>query len=115
MITIYHNPRCSKSREALAMLQQHAADKLHIIEYLKTPPTIAELTAILHKLQLPARDLLRTKEAEYTSLQLDNPALSEQQLISIMAEHPRLIERPIVIKGDRAAIGRPLDNISAIL
>ncbi len=115
MITIYHNPRCSKSREALALLQQHQGSELKVVEYLKTPPTAAQLQAILTKLKLPARDLLRTKEAEYSSLQLDNPALTEQQLVNAMAEYPKLIERPIVINGERAAIGRPLSNISAIL
>ncbi|KKO46147.1 arsenate reductase [Arsukibacterium ikkense] len=115
MITIYHNPRCSKSREALAFLQQHTPTALHVIEYLKTPPTAAELTALLVRLNMPARNLLRSKEAEYRELQLDNPALTEQQLINTMSEHPKLIERPIVVNGEQAAIGRPLSNISAIL
>ncbi|WP_213997136.1 arsenate reductase (glutaredoxin) [Arsukibacterium sp.] len=115
MITIYHNPRCSKSRDALALLQQHDSDNLTVIDYMKTPPTCAELTVILARLNLSARSLLRSKEAEYSALQLDNPALSEQQLIKAMTENPKLIERPIVINGDRAAIGRPLSNISAIL
>ena len=114
MITIYHNPRCSKSREALALLQQHNA-QITVVEYLKTPPTAAELTAILMKLNISARELLRSKEEEYRSLQLNNLALSEQQLINTMVAHPKLIERPIVVKGDRAAIGRPLSNISALL
>ncbi|WP_372626161.1 arsenate reductase (glutaredoxin) [Arsukibacterium sp.] len=114
MIMIYHNPRCSKSREALALLQQHNA-QITVVEYLKTPPTAAELTAILMKLNISARELLRSKEEEYRSLQLHNLALTEQQLINAMVEHPKLIERPIVVKGDRAAIGRPLSNISALL
>ncbi|MDX1538680.1 arsenate reductase (glutaredoxin) [Arsukibacterium sp.] len=115
MITIYHNPRCSKSRDALALLQQHTSEPLNVIEYLKTPPSEAELSAILAKLNIPARSLLRTGESDYTSLQLDNPELTEQQLIKAMTEHPKLIERPIVVIGDRAAIGRPLSNVSAIL
>jgi arsenate reductase (glutaredoxin) len=115
MITIYHNPRCSKSRDALALLQQHTSEQLNVIEYLKTPPSETELSGVLAKLQIPARSLLRTGESDYASLQLDNPALSEQQLIKAMTEHPKLIERPIVINGDRAAIGRPLSNVSAIL
>ena len=77
--------------------------------------TAAELTAILMKLNISARELLRSKEEEYRSLQLNNLALSEQQLINTMVAHPKLIERPIVVKGDRAAIGRPLSNISALL
>lgn len=115
MITIYHNPRCSKSRDALALLQQHTSEPLNVIEYLKTPPSEAELSAILAKLNIPARNLLRTGESDYISLQLDNPELTEQQLIKAMTEHPKLIERPIVVIGDRAAIGRPLSNVSAIL
>lgn len=115
MITIYHNPRCSKSRDALALLQQHTSEPLNVIEYLKTPSSEAELSAILAKLNIPARSLLRTGESDYISLQLDNPELTEQQLIKAMTEHPKLIERPIVVIGDRAAIGRPLSNVSAIL
>jgi len=115
MITIYHNPRCSKSREALALLEQHSDEPLTVINYMKTPPTSTELAEILARLNIPARNLLRTKEAEYTKLQLSNAALTEQQLIKAMTEHPKLIERPIVINGERAAIGRPLSNISAIL
>ncbi|MBV2131043.1 arsenate reductase (glutaredoxin) [Arsukibacterium indicum] len=119
MITIYHNPRCSKSRDALALLQQHIQQHndlaLNVVEYLKTPPTEAELTAILAKLKIPARSLLRTGETDYTSLQLNQPELTEQQLIKAMSQHPKLIERPIVVIGDRAAIGRPLSNVSAIL
>lgn len=119
MITIYHNPRCSKSRDALALLQQHiqqhSDQPLNIVEYMKNPPTEAELTAILARLNIPARSLLRTGEAEYTSLQLSEPDLTEQQLIRAMSQHPKLIERPIVVIGDRAAIGRPLSNVSAIL
>lgn len=115
MLTIYHNPRCSKSREALALLQQHAADNLQVIDYMKTPPSAAELNRILKMLNIPARDLLRNKEAEYLNLQLDNVDLSEAALIDAMVQHPKLIERPIVINGERAAIGRPLTNISAIL
>tara|TARA_R110002126_G_scaffold15185_25_gene62622 strand:- start:453 stop:803 length:351 start_codon:yes stop_codon:yes gene_type:complete len=115
MIIIYHNPRCSKSREALALLQQDSNKQLTIVEYLKTPPSAAMLREILTKLQLPARALLRKKETEYTELALDNPELTEQQLIDAMAAHPKLIERPIVINGQQAAIGRPLSNISAII
>jgi arsenate reductase len=114
MITIYHNPRCSKSREALALIQLHTSD-VKIIEYLKTPPTAVELAVILSKLNIPARALLRDKEEEYRTLQLNNLALSEQQLVNTMVEHPRLIERPIVINGEQAAIGRPVSNISAML
>ncbi|MDX3773728.1 arsenate reductase (glutaredoxin) [Chromatiaceae bacterium AAb-1] len=114
MLTIYHNPRCSKSREALSLLEQ-SGQPFQVIEYLKTPPTADELVSLLQKLNITARQLLRTKEDEYQQQQLDNPALSEQQLITAMVATPKLIERPIVVKGDKAAIGRPVTNISGIL
>lgn len=114
MITIYHNPRCSKSREALNLLQQKQ-NEIDVIEYLKTPPSADELKQLLKKLNMSARELLRTKEDEYQQLGLENTALSEQQLIEAMIAHPKLIERPIVVNGNRAAVGRPLDNIVAIL
>lgn len=114
MLKIYHNPRCSKSRETLALLAQHA-EKIDVIEYLKTPPTAQEITSLLSMLGLTARQLMRSKEPEYTELGLGNPALSEQQLISAMVRTPKLIERPIVVHGDKAAIGRPASNILAIL
>lgn len=114
MFTIYHNPRCSKSREALALLQQHT-EQVSVIEYLKTPPSTAELAALLKKLNISARQLLRSKEDEYQKLGLDNPALSEQQLLAAMQQHPKLIERPIVVRGERAVIGRPLSNVETLL
>lgn len=114
MLKIYHNPRCSKSRETLALLTQHA-EQIDVIEYLKTPPTEQEITSLLSMLGLTARQLMRSKEPEYTELGLSNPALSEQQLISAMARTPKLIERPIVVHGNKAAIGRPASNILAIL
>lgn len=114
MFTIYHNPRCSKSREALALLQQHS-EQINIIEYLKTPPNTAELAALLKKLNISARQLLRNKEDEYQQLGLDNPALSEQQLLAAMQQHPKLIERPIVVRGEHAVIGRPLSNVESLL
>lgn len=114
MITLFHNPRCSKSRDALTLLQQSGHD-FTIVEYLKTPLNAAELQSLLTKLQLPARSLLRTKEDEYQTLGLDNPQLTETELIAAMAAHPRLIERPILVVGDRAAIGRPLEKLQALL
>lgn len=113
-ITLYHNPRCSKSREALAALQDrgHAPE---VILYLDTPPDAATLMALLQKLDLPARALLRAKEAEYTELGLADTDLSDEALIAAMVNHPKLIERPIAVVGDRAAIGRPLDQILALL
>lgn len=114
MFTIYHNPRCSKSREALALLQQHS-EQVNIIEYLKAPPSTAELATLLKKLNISARQLLRSKEDEYQQLALDNMALSEQQLVKVMSQHPKLIERPIVVRGERAVIGRPLSNVESLL
>lgn len=114
MITLYHNPRCSKSRDALALLEQRQ-QPFHVVEYLKTPLDAAALQDLLQKLDLPVRALLRTKEDEYQQLALANPELSEQQLIAALVAHPRLLERPIVVNGEKAAIGRPLENIVAIL
>lgn len=114
MIKILHNPRCSKSREALALLQQHAL-QVEVIEYLKTPLTADELTVSLGKLDIPARQLLRSKEDEYKQLGLDDMSLSEQQLIEAMAQQPKLIERPVIIKGNKAVIGRPASNILPLL
>lgn len=114
MITLFHNPRCSKSRDALAWLQQSGHD-FTLVEYLKTPLNATELQSLLAKLQLPARSLLRTKEEEYQTLGLDNPRLSETELIAAMAAHPRLMERPVLVVGDKAAIGRPLEQLQALL
>ena len=114
MLTIYHNPRCSKSRETLELIKQHSND-IAIIEYLKTPPSAAELSTLLAKLGISARELLRTKEDEYQQLGLSDTALSEQQLINAMVKQPKLIERPIVVNGDKAAIGRPVENVLTIL
>lgn len=114
MLTIYHNPRCSKSRETLALLQQQS-EPFEIVEYLTSPPDAATLQTILQKLGISARELLRTKEDEYKQLDLQNPALTDDQLIAAMVAHPKLIERPIVVKGNSAAIGRPASNILALL
>lgn len=114
MLKILHNPRCSKSREALALLQQQHCE-IDVIDYQKNPLSEADLTQLLQQLALPARALLRTKEDEYQQLGLANPALTEQQLISAMANHPKLIERPVVIKANKAVIGRPVSNILSFL
>ena len=113
-ITIYHNPRCSKSRQTLALLEERNV-RPQVVEYLKTPPSVDELRRILHLLQLQPRDLMRRKEAVYQELNLDDPALSDAQLIAAMHEHPALIERPIVVRGDKAAIGRPPEQVLDIL
>ena len=113
-VTIYHNPRCSKSRQTLALLQDRNIDP-DIIEYLKTPPDKATLKNILKKLGLSARQLIRTGEPAYTENNLDDDSLDEDQLIEAMIAHPILIERPIVLADDRAAIGRPPENVLGIL
>ena len=113
-IRIYHNPRCSKSRETLALLQAQGHQP-QVVEYLKDTPNTAELRDILTRLGIPARDLLRTKEDEYKTLGLDNPALTEDDIIAAMIAHPKLIERPIVVKGTQARIGRPPERVLEIL
>ncbi|WP_259753490.1 arsenate reductase (glutaredoxin) [Pseudomonas sp. GCEP-101] len=113
-ISIFHNPRCSKSRSALELLEARGIQP-EIVRYLETPPSAAELKALLGKLGIGARQLLRTGEDEYKELDLANPALSDDQLIDAMARHPKLIERPIVIVGDKAVVGRPPENVLEIL
>ncbi len=113
-ITIYHNPRCSKSRAGLAFLQE-AGIEPEIIRYLDTPPSAAELKGLLRKLGLPARDLLRTREPAYKELGLADKSLDDDSLIAAMVKHPKLIERPIVVKGERAVIGRPTEKIAELL
>ncbi|HCD05146.1 MULTISPECIES: arsenate reductase (glutaredoxin) [unclassified Methylophaga] len=111
---IYHNPRCSKSRETLALLESQQQD-IEIVEYLKSPPSVDELTAILRQLKLRPRQLLRSKESLYKELQLDNADLSDEDLITAMCANPKLIERPIVIKNNQAIIGRPPEAVLNIL
>ncbi len=113
-ITIYHNPRCSKSRETLALLQEKGTEPT-VVEYLKNVPDAEQLRSVLSKLEISARALLRTKEADYKELNLANPALSDDEIIAAMISHPKLIERPIVICGDKARIGRPPEQVLEIL
>lgn len=113
-VTIYHNPRCSKSRQTLQLLQERGID-LCVIEYLKTPPNAAELDAILKLLGLQPRELMRRQETPYKDLDLDDPALSRERLIAAMVENPILIERPVVLANGKAALGRPPEAVLAIL
>ena len=113
-VKIYHNPRCSKSRQTLQLMQDKGIEP-EIIEYLKTPPTTAEIEDILQKLSMGPRDLMRKKEAEYKSTGMDNPNLDNEALIKGMIETPKLIERPIVLANGKAAIGRPPEDVLAIL
>lgn len=113
-VTIYHNPRCSKSRQTLALLEERGV-KPQIIEYLKRPPDAATLKALLRLLGLEPRELMRKKEAAYKELRLGDPGLSEDHLIQAMVENPILIERPIVVSGKSAALGRPPEAVLEIL
>jgi len=113
-VRILHNPRCSKSRAALALLEERGIQP-EILLYLETPPSPAELKGILKKLGMEPRQLMRKGEAEYKTLKLDGAALSDDELINAMAAHPRLIERPIVLANGKAAIGRPPEAVLAIL
>jgi arsenate reductase len=113
-IKIYHNPRCSKSRQTLQLLKDNNIEP-EIVKYLETPPTREELEQILVLLGLEPRELMRRGEKEYKALGLDDPNLTRDQLIDAMIEHPRLIERPIVLKDGKAALGRPPENVLEIL
>lgn len=113
-ITIFHNPRCSKSRATLELLKENQQEP-EIIEYLKSPPTREQLISILEQLGMEPRDLMRKHEAPYQENNMDDPSLSHDNLIDLMIQHPVLIERPIVIHQDRVAIGRPPENILKIL
>ncbi|AXS85051.1 MULTISPECIES: arsenate reductase (glutaredoxin) [Marinobacter] len=111
---IFHNPRCSKSRQTLELLTERGIEP-EIIRYLETPPTEQQLEDILAALNLDPRDLMRTREKEYKEQGLDNPDLSREQLIAAMAATPKLIERPIVLANGKAALGRPPENVLSIL
>lgn len=113
-ITIYHNPRCSKSRETLKLLQDKGIEP-EVREYLKDVPSSDELKEILGKLGIGPRDLLRKKEAEYKEAGLDDVSLADDAVIEAMTQYPKLIERPIVINGDQARIGRPPESVLEIL
>jgi arsenate reductase len=112
--TIYHNPRCSKSRQTLALLQEHGVSP-QVIEYLKTPPSQDELKELQQKLNLPIAHMLRTKEKEFSQAGLNAPGVSDDIIRKALAEHPILLERPIVTCGDKAVIGRPPENVLALL
>jgi len=113
-VQILHNPRCSKSRATLALLQERGIQP-DIVLYLEQPPSAAELGEILTLLDRSPRELMRRGEAEYAEQGLDDPELSDQQLISAMVATPRLIERPIVLANGRAAVGRPPESVLEIL
>lgn len=110
---IYHNPRCSKSRNTLALLQEHGVEP-EVVLYLETPPDTATLGALLQKLGRTPAELVRRGEAEYKELGLGKDS-SDEELLRAMASHPKLIERPIVVRGDRAVLGRPPENVLDLL
>lgn len=110
---IWHNPRCSKSRQTLALLEEHGIDPV-IIKYLEVPPDVETLTAVVEQLGVPVRGLMRTKEALYKELNL-GAETDDKRLIEIMTQHPQLIERPVVLHEGRAALGRPPESVLALL
>lgn len=114
MPALYHNPRCSKSREALALLQAQGCEP-EVVLYLETPPTAKQLKELLANLGISARQLLRKTEDAYKELNLADEKLSEAALIKAMLANPKLIERPIFINGDKAVIGRPPETVLSIL
>jgi len=114
MTTIYHNPRCSKSRASLEMLESKGI-KADIVHYLDTPPSAAELKEILSKLGLQAEQIVRKGESLYKELGLHEKNLSHDEWIETLVANPKLIERPIVVNGDKAAIGRPIEDVINIL
>lgn len=113
-LTLYHNARCSKSRGALELLAQRGLTP-KVINYLETPPSAEELQRIIARLGIPARQLLRSGEEEYKTLGLADPSLGDRQLIEAMVAHPKLIERPILIAGEAAVLGRPPERVLEIL
>jgi arsenate reductase len=113
-VTIYHNPRCSKSRQTLRLIEDQGIIP-EVVLYLETPPSESQLKTIIKQLGIDARQLLRKSESEYSELNLKDTTLGEMFLIDAMAKHPKLIERPIVVKNDKAVIGRPPENVLNLL
>ncbi len=113
-VTIYHNPKCAKSRATLKLLTDRGIKPV-VVEYLKTPPSETDLRKLIAMLGIAPRALLRTKETEYKQAKLDNSSVSDAQIVKAMVKYPKLIERPIVVAGKKAALGRPPENILKIL
>lgn len=111
---LWHNPRCSKSRAALALLRERGIEPI-VVEYLKQPPHHADIERIAGALDGPIKAMLRSEEPEYAELGLDERGVSDAALIAAMASHPRLIQRPILLHGDRAVIGRPPEAVLELL
>jgi len=113
-VTMYHNPRCMKSRQTLQLLREHGIEP-EIVEYLKTPPTAAELAGLLKRLKLSPQQIVRRGEPAFREQKLADRELSDQAWLQLLVEQPALIERPIVVKGARAVIGRPPENVLTLL
>jgi arsenate reductase len=116
MITIYHNPRCSKSREALALVEAFGTRKqvpVEVVDYLKSPPTVEQLAALLHTLGCPVSDMVRSNEDEFEALKLENAG--DEDMLRAVAAHPRLLQRPIAVFEGRAVIGRPPERVLDLL
>ncbi len=113
-VTIYHNPRCSKSRQTLQLLRDQGIEP-QVVEYLKTPPSADELDVVLTKLGIEPRALMRTKAAAYREAGMADDGLSRRALIDLMVANPIVIERPVVVNGARAALGRPPESVLSIL
>jgi len=117
MITIYHNPRCSKSRAAFTLLEtvhRSGDEPVQVIEYLKQPPTVEELAALHRMLDCPIRQMVRVDEAEYRQLGLDRSDATDSEIYAAIAEHPILLQRPIIVRDGRAVIGRPPENVAVL-
>lgn len=112
--TIYHNPRCSKSRQTLQLLEEKGIEP-EIVLYLEQTPSVETLAELVNKLGIGVRDLMRTKEDAYKANNLADQGLSDQQLLKAMVENPKLIERPIVVCGDKAVLGRPPENVLELI
>ena len=111
---IYHNPRCSKSRQALSLLEE-AGVNAQVVKYLETPPSAEELDALLTKLGLEPIDVMRTQDDLFKELGLQGKTLSREEGIRLLSEHPALLERPIVVRGDKAVVARPPERVSEVL
>ena len=113
-LTLYHNPRCSKSRSTLALLEENEVEP-EIIYYLENPPNAEELKVLLKKLDMGLRDIIRKSEPEFEELGLGDETLSDEIVLDLVCKHPRLIQRPIIVKGERAVLGRPPENVFALI
>lgn len=113
-VTIYHNPRCSKSRQTLKLLEENGVSPT-VVLYLNTPPSGGEIASICTKLSMSPREILRKGEAVFKELKLSDPDTSDEDVIDAMTAHPILIERPIVVVGDKAVIGRPPENVLGLI